>query len=291
MKRLIINADDLGMTAGINRGIERACREGVVRSATLMAAGAAFDDAVAVAQRTPELSIGCHVVLIGGRPILPPTQAPSLAPAGEFRPGIAAFTQAAVFGKLNASEIRAEVEAQIQKLQRAGVTLTHVDSHKHTHIFPAVLRPLLEAARDCGIRAVRNPFTPVRLLAAQLLRPSRFARGSKVMLLSAFRASFGRELRRTGMRSPDGSFGIVATGSLGAATLARIAAAIPEGTWELVTHPGYNDAELERLPTRLRQSRDVELELLCSPETRKALEQHGVTVISYREFLESSSVR
>ena len=278
------------MTAGINRGIERACREGLVRSATLMAAGAAFDDAVAVAQRTPALSVGCHVVLTGGEPVLPPAQLASLASGGQFRAGIAAFAQAAIFGKLNANEIRAEVEAQIHKLQRAGRALTHVDTHKHTHLFPAVLRPLLEAARDCGIRAVRNPFTPVRLLATQLLRGN-FTRSSKVMMLAFFRASFGRELRRSGMRAPDGSFGIIATGSLNAATLARIAAAIPEGTWELVTHPGYNDAELERLPTRLRQSRDLELALLCSPETRHEFERQRVEIISYLEFLESSAVR
>ena len=100
-------------------------------------------------------------------------------------------------------------------------------------------------------------------------------------------SDFERELKRTGMRAPDGAFGIVSTGSLNSNTFAAIAAAIPDGTWELVCHPGYADAALDQVATRLRKSRELELALLCSEDARKSLEQHGVQVISYREFLET----
>ncbi len=278
------------MTAGINRGIEQACRDGLVRSTTLMAAGAAFDDAVAVAKRNPALDVGCHVVLIGGQPLLPIEQVASLGRADgnrppAFRAGIVGFGRAALTGKIDGREVHAEAAAQIEKLQRAGLALSHVDTHKHTHIFPAVLRPLLEAASDCGIGAVRSPFTPLRLLAAQLFRLRQWSRSTQVALLRLFHGEFARELKRTGMRSPDGSFGIVSTGSLNARAFAAIAAAVPEGTWELVCHPGYADAALRQVATRLRESRESELELLCSASARASLERNGIEVISYRDFL------
>jgi hopanoid biosynthesis associated protein HpnK len=296
VRRLIINADDFAMTAGINRGIEQACRGGLVRSTTLMASGAAFDDAVAVARRTPSLDVGCHIVLIGGKPILPAIQLPSLVAqvgggnkndSAQFRSSMIHFGRAAVGGKLAAEEIKAEVRAQILRLQDAGIWLSHVDTHKHTHIFPAVLAPLLEAARDCGIRAIRSPFTPLRLLAAQLFRLRQWSRSTQVALLRVFHGDFERELKRTGVRAPDGAFGIVSTGSLTSATFGAIAAAIPEGTWELICHPGYSDAALDQVATRLRKSRETELEVLCSEQARESLARHGVEIISYRDFLET----
>jgi hopanoid biosynthesis associated protein HpnK len=291
VKRLIINADDFGMTAGINRGIAHASREGLVRSSTLMASGAAFDDAVRTVKGM-DLDVGCHVVLVGGSPLLDGAEVRSLASSNgnvpaRFRSSIVALGVAALRGKLNTAELYREIAAQIHKLQTAGLTLSHVDTHKHAHIFPAVLRPLLEAARDSGIRAVRSPFAPFRVLAAQLLGPRDWRRGGQVALLRAFHRDFQRELQRTGVRAPDGAFGIVATGSLNSATFEAIAAAIPEGTWELVCHPGYVDAELDRVATRLRRSRETELDLLCSPQARGALERHQVDVISYRDFLGS----
>ena len=292
MRRLIINADDFAMTAGINRGIERACCDGLVRSTTFMASGAAFDDAVAVSRRTPQLDVGCHIVLIGGEPLLPAGQLPSLMSqngngAESFRSSIVDLGRAAMLGKLAPREIQAEAAEQIGKLQRVGLSLSHIDTHKHTHIFPAVLRPLLEVARDCGIRAIRSPFTPLRLIAAQVFRLKQWNRSTQVALLRMFHRDFERELKRTGMRAPHGSFGIVSTGSLNSTTFAAIAAAVPEGMWELVCHPGYADAALDRIATRLRKSREIELELLCSEGARKSLAHHGVQVISYRDFLES----
>src|SRR6202050_436467 len=167
MRRLIVNADDFGFTAGVNRGIVEAHSRGVVTSSTLMANGRAFSDAVQLAGTVPQLSVGCHVVLIDGRPLLDPKTIPSLVDQDEgttrFRDGMGAFAVRALAGRLDPGEIEAEATAQIRKLQAAGIVVSHLDTHKHTHILPRVLRPLLRAASACGVRAMRNPFGPVHV--------------------------------------------------------------------------------------------------------------------------------
>lgn len=285
MPRLIVNADDFGLTAGVNRAIVEAHSRGVVTSATLMANSRAFEEAVRLAQVQPRLSVGCHVVLVDGEPVLPAGRIPSLLDGGRprFRRSLADFALAAVRGRLKEDEIEAEATAQIGKLQQAGLAVTHVDTHKHAHMFPAVLRPLLRAARACGVRAVRNPFAPVKPLAAAhlLRRPQLWARYSEVKMLRHWAAGFRRAVEAAGMATPDGTLGIVVTGKLDAELYAAIIASIPEGTWEFVCHPGYDNAELRQVRTRLRASRVRELKLLTSEAARQAIAARGVELISY----------
>ena len=178
MRRLIINADDFGLTAGVNRAIIEAHRRGVVSSATLMAGGGAFAEAAQFAQGLPKLSVGCHVVLVDGTPLLPADQVSTLLGGGngnaEFRRGLGEFASAALRRRIDPAQVEAEATAQMRQLQAAGITLSHFDTHKHAHMFAAILRPLLRAARACGVPAVRNPFAPVKPLAfAHLLRRPR----------------------------------------------------------------------------------------------------------------------
>jgi len=285
-RRLIINADDFGLTGGVNRAIVEAHARGVVTSATLMATGAAFDDAIARAKENPRLSVGCHVLLVDGTPASRAAALPSLVNGDQFQNSLARFAHAALRGRLNASEITVEVVAQIHKLQRAGVEVSHVDTHKHTHMFPAVLRPLLEAARQCGVRAVRNPFAPLKPLAWAHLarRPRLWTRYSEVRALRGFFAGFRRTVAEMGMRTTDGSFGVLGTGALDEKLFASICGCIPEGTWEFVCHPGYNDAALSGVRTRLRASREAESKILTSADAKQTLERHGIEPISYREL-------
>lgn len=259
MTRLIVNADDFGMTAGINRAVLELHNAGVLTSATLMARAAATEEAIGMAQATPSLGVGCHVVLVDGEPVsaLPST----LAPAGSFHPTLGAFLRALFTGNMREGDIEIEARAQIQFLQSRGVKLTHIDAHKHTHMFPRVLRPLLRAAKSCGIRAVRNPFEPQWSIAATPGAP--FVRRAEVRLLRFFEASFRRTVAEEGFVTADGAIGVLATGTLDAATVASLLRRVPgSGTYELVTHPGYNDADLARVRTRLRQSRNTEREAL-----------------------------
>ena len=290
MRRLIVNADDFGFTAGINRAIVEAHSRGIVTSSTLMANGPAFEDAARLTASVPRLSVGCHVVLIDGAPVLDAELLPSIttstSSSSRFRDGLKSFAARALAGRLNPHEIEIEVSAQIRKLQSAGVSVSHVDTHKHTHLFPAVLRPLLRAARACGVRAIRNPFGPSKPLksSALLARPGLWTRYAEVRVLRALSAKFRDAAKREGFVAPDGALGIVVTGALDEKLFRGIAAIIPEGTWEFVCHPGYNDADLTAAQTRLRQSRETELRVLTMPEARQLLLDQGIALISYRDL-------
>jgi hopanoid biosynthesis associated protein HpnK len=287
VRRLIVNADDFGFTSGVNRAIVDAHLHGVVTSSTLMANGPAFDAATQLAKTTPSLSIGCHVVLIDGQPVLAPQQLPSLTRAARFRDGLINFAARAITGYMDADEITAEATAQIRKIQSAGIAVSHIDTHKHTHLFPRVLRPLLRAAKDCGVRALRNPFGPrLPLRSSHLLaRPGLWARYAELRVLGGFAGKFRQAVDRDGFVTPDGTLGIVVTGVLDETLFHAIARSIPQGTWEFVCHPGYNDRDLQSAETRLRESREVELRVLTLPAARKVLQQEGIELVSYRDLV------
>jgi hopanoid biosynthesis associated protein HpnK len=287
VRRLIINADDFGFTSGVNRAILEAHTRGVVTSSTLMAKGQAFEEAAEFARSLPQLSVGCHVVLIDGAPVLDPSAIPTLVQAGRFRDGLKSFAARALSGRTKEDEVTAEASAQIRKIQAAGISVSHIDTHKHTHLFPKILRPLLRAARECGVRAIRNPFGPrFPLRSSHLLRrPNLWKRYAEVRVLSRFANRFREPIDREGFICPDGTLGIEVTGTLDETLFHAIASSIPEGTWEFVCHPGYNDADLTAAKTRLRESREIELRVLTLPTARALLQQQGVQLISYRDLL------
>lgn len=290
MRRLIINADDFGLTNGINRAIVEAHARGIVTSATLMANGAALDAATELVASHSNLSVGCHVVLVDGKPILAPEKIATLVEnkgsEKQLRQKLGGLAANALLGRLDPAHIEAEATAQIRLLQEKGISVTHFDTHKHTHIFPPVLRPLLRAAKACGIGALRNPFGPRLPLSLRALRqrPNLWKRFLEVRVLSNFASSFRRTVAQFGLRTPDGSFGVVSTGALDSELFAAIVNCIPDGTWEFVCHPGYNDSELAGVRTRLRESRPKELEVLTSAAAREALDRRGIQLISYREL-------
>jgi predicted glycoside hydrolase/deacetylase ChbG (UPF0249 family) len=295
VRRLIINADDFGLTSGINRAIFAAQDRGIVTSATLMANAGAFDEATALARSMAEsggrFGVGCHVVLLDGEPLLPANRVSSLLQpgtrnGGRFRESLNQFVVASFRHKLKPEEIEAEATAQMERIRRAGVQISHFDTHKHAHMFPAVLRPLLRAARACNVTAVRNPFGQVWPLPLSSLVRTRQAwkRLAQLNVLRGLASQFGREVTAHGLRTTDGSLGVLVTGVLDLKLFSAIVENIPEGTWEFVTHPGYNDADLAQVRTRLRQSREQEFRLLTSPEAKELLRQQGIDLISYRQL-------
>lgn len=282
MRRLIVNADDFGLTTGVNRGIVQSHQDGIVTSTTLMACSKRFSEAVTAAKDLPRLSVGCHVVLVDGEPTSDPPQIPSLVSEGstpQFRVSLMNFAALAASGRLDEYQIEAEITAQIQKLQSVGVVVSHLDSHKHTHMFPVVLRGMLRAAKKCGVRAIRNPFEP--LVFAKL---ARWKRQFQLRMMSSFRRNFRRALQDAGMATPDGCIGVAVTGGLNQETFRQLIESLPEGTWEFVSHPGYNDRELDAVRTRLRESREKELAILISDTSKKVLQREQVQLISYREL-------
>ncbi|HET7442593.1 MAG TPA: ChbG/HpnK family deacetylase [Terriglobales bacterium] len=289
MRRLIINADDFGLTSGINRGIIEAHQHGIVTSTTLMANGPAFGAAVVKAAALPSLAVGCHVVLLDGKPLVPATEIGSLVMGASnglnFPNGLAGFAARALAGRINPEQVETEAAAQFRKIQAAGISISHFDSHKHTHMFPAILRPLLKAARACGVSAVRNPFPPLSEmpLAVLLSRARLWKRYAQLKFLRRFASDFQQDVKEAGLFTPDGTIGIAVTGSLDEELFRLIVKSLPEGTWEFVCHPGYHDAELEGMRTRLKASRARELEVLSSPETQDLLARERIQLISFRD--------
>jgi predicted glycoside hydrolase/deacetylase ChbG (UPF0249 family) len=236
----------------------------VLTSATLMARAAGTEEAIEIGRATPSLGVGCHVVLVDGEPALSAQELPTLVDprTGRLHPTLGAFLKRLFSWRIRSFEIEAEAAAQIELLQNRGLRLTHIDTHKHTHMFPAVLRPVLRAAKAAGIRAVRNPFEPVWSRNATTGAP--WIRRAEVRLLRLLETAFRRIVAEEGFITTDGAIGVLATGTLSAATVNSLIGKMPAGTWELVTHPGYNDADLARAHTRLLASRETERQALLS---------------------------
>lgn len=294
VRQLIVNADDFGLTSGVNRAIVETHRDGIVSSATLMANGAAFGDAVKAAHSSPSLSVGCHVVLVDGAPVSPPGALDTLlairsAEPEKFYGSLSAFAARATLGGFDRDQLVEEITAQIRKIQAAGVDVTHLDSHKHAHVFPEIIAAMLRAARICGVRAIRNPFVPVKAIKAKQFSGNRtlLKRYGQVRMLHAFARQFRLQVQRAGLRAPDGVIGVIETGLLDDALLRQALTSLPQGTWELVCHPGYVDGDLRESRTRLIETREQERTLLTSPELKEFLAKEKIKVIGYREFADS----
>jgi predicted glycoside hydrolase/deacetylase ChbG (UPF0249 family) len=285
--RLILNADDFGLTCGINRAIAELHALGALTSATLMANGPAFDDAVAIAHAHPTLGVGCHIVLTDGIPVSPPHTIPTLlGPDGKsFRPSLPAFLIAVLRGKISETDIAREAQAQIARLQQHGIAITHIDTHKHTHILPRVARPLLAAAEHAGIPAIRNPFEQPWSLA---LGKSSLLRRLQLRIIHHLRPRFLAlpQIRNGRVITTDGTLGISATGHLNTTTLSATLDAMPDGLWELVCHPGYNDRDLDAITTRLRSTREIEISALTAAfagTSKQLAHPPRLQLINYRE--------
>lgn len=286
MKELILNADDFGYTRGINAAILRAHREGVLTSATLMANGPAFDDAVETARTCPNLGVGCHLVLVGGNSVAKPQEIPTLAKQdGRLPESLALFVARVTSGAIKTDDIATELRAQVAKIRRAGIDPTHMDSHKHTYAHPKIFGVVARMAQELGIRSVRNPFERLgdswtsarrgRVLGIQLV-------ASAAARLSSHQ--FFNTLRKYDLRAPDHFLGLAVTGHLGPIELRETVRTLPEGTTEIMLHPGYCDADLEATGTRLKSERENELQALLDPEVKRLIEQENVRRITFREL-------
>jgi predicted glycoside hydrolase/deacetylase ChbG (UPF0249 family) len=274
-----VNADDFGLTAGVNRAIAELHEAGLLTSTTLMARSGATEEAIAMARARTTLGVGCHIVLADGEPVLPVSEIGSLVDkkTGHFPASLPRFVRRLLTRRIHAAEIEAEARAQIEFLQSKGVRLTHIDTHKHTHMFPTVLRAVLRAGRACGIGAVRNPFEPAWAIAATRCAP--WVRVAEVSALRWLEPVCRKIIKEEGFVTTDGTIAMAGTGVLNPVVVREMLNAATHGTWELVTHPGYNDADLALVRTRLRASRDVEREAL---ETLREFKE--VRRVSYAEL-------
>jgi chitin disaccharide deacetylase len=278
-KQLILNADDFGLTRGVNEGILRAHREGILTSATLMANAGAFDHAVEFALATPSLGVGCHLVLIGGLSVAAPKDIPSLVDAqGRLPSSLPAFVARVSTGTIRRADIERELRAQIAKIRAAGIVPTHFDTHKHTHAHPRVLEALGRVAQEAGIHRIRKPI--------ERLRHSWSGRAptAQVVAASATRTvtlKFRALARKYGLHSPQNFLGLASTGGLGPGVLRRLIDSLPEGQTEIMLHPGICDADLAATGSRLQQQRELEMNALLDPQVKQSIVANGIQLITF----------
>ena len=287
MKNLIVNADDLGWTEGVNRGIAEAHRNGIVTSASLLANGAAFDSGLTLARSTPGLGVGVHLNLTDGAPVAPRELVASLLnEAAEFEGGPEALLLRIAKRDVALTEVEQEWEAQIEKVFEAGIRPTHLDGHKHVHMLPGLLEIALRLAKRHNIAAMRVAHEESSLRAALsagdelhatvVLKQGVQARGLKLLARDA-----REQAERAGISTSDYFCGIAQTGEMTKEGVARLLRSLPDGTTELMCHPGYADQDLQNTATRLQESRQTELEILTDVEIRNLVASQGIRLIDY----------
>jgi predicted glycoside hydrolase/deacetylase ChbG (UPF0249 family) len=287
IKNLIVNADDLAWAEGVNRGIGESHRNGIVTSATILANGAAFASAVELVKATPSLGVGVHLNLSDGRPVSPPASVASLVnPRGEFAGGSEALLLRIARRNLRLKEVEIEWEAQIQKVLGAGIHPTHLDGHKHVHMLPGMFEIALRLAKRNAIPAVRISHEGSSLRAALSTGekqnvPLVMKQGVQARVLKLL-ARDARALAETaGIATTDYFCGIAQTGELTVEGMKRLLQNLPEGTTEMMCHPGFMDRGLEESATRLQDSREVEVLILTSPDIRNLVASQGIRLIDY----------
>jgi chitin disaccharide deacetylase len=287
MKDVILNADDFGLTPGVNEGIIRAHRDGILTSTTLMATAPAFDAAVDLAKENPRLGVGCHLVLCGGIAVTSPHKIPSLVDSiGRLPESLASFVVRVTSGRIRTADIEMELRAQIEKIRNAGLEPTHVDTHKHTHVHPRVMGIVARVATDLGIKKIRNPVEDLsdsfRTTSGEGI--ARFKDIAAAAAVRSVESQFQSIARRYGLRSPDHFLGLAATGRLDAVNLHSIIDALPDGSTEIMLHPGIWDSDLEGAGSRLQRHRETEMKALMASDVIYAAKVDGVRLISYREL-------
>jgi chitin disaccharide deacetylase len=289
MRNLIVNADDLGWTQGVNRGIAEAHRNGIVTSTSLLANGCAFEAGVRTARELPRLGVGVHLNLSDGKPVAPAEQVKSLLDEdGNFSGGPETLLLRLTAKNLETKEVEKEWNAQIEKIRAAGIRPTHLDGHKHVQMLPGLFAMALRLAKRHEIGAVRVAHEASSLRAALTsggeptgvtLKQGVQARGLKL---------FARDARamteRAAIATADYFCGIAQTGVLTRKGVQQLLAILPEGTTELMCHPGYADADLENSATRLQKSRQTEVGILTDNEIRKSIATLGIRLINYGEI-------
>ncbi len=264
-RTLVVNADDLGLTPGVNRGIFDAHDRGILTSASLMAAAPATADAIRGLDSRPALGVGVHLTLVDGAPILPPEQVPSLVEAdGRFRPSWKPFILACLMGRVAMDDVDRELTTQVERVVSHGIRPTHLDAHKHVHAYPPIFAIVAGIAARFGIPVVRVPYEGT--LADLPLLPWTQRDYDIAAAL--------------GIRAPQFA-GRALTGAMTAPALQSTLRRLPSGHAELMVHPGYVDDALRALRTRLLTSRAQEVALLCSSATINALVEERIRLVRH----------
>ena len=281
MKRLIVNADDFGLHSEVNHGIIEGYRRGCLRSTSFMAGGRAAEEAAALARENPDLGVGLHLTFVAERPVLPPEKIPSLVDDDGFLwADHMVFIKRFIAGKISLAEVRAECEAQFLRAKALGLSLSHIDSHQHLHVLPKIRTIVLALAKQYGVHKIRLPGEAYFFTGgypAPLFR--HVAKAGLTFLARAGRPLF----RDAGVLTPAHFFGMLAGGHMLPAHFLAVLRALPEGTSEIMVHPGRDDKTLDDIYHWKYHWRE-ELAAITSSEAMAYIEAHRIQLISYKEL-------
>jgi hopanoid biosynthesis associated protein HpnK len=284
VRRLIVTGDDFGLAVPVNEAVEAAHRDGILAAASLMVGGDAVTDAVERARRLPALRVGLHVVLVEGRPVLPPASVPDLVGAdGEFRRNLTAAGFRFFFQPGIRRQIEAEVRAQFEAFRQTGLRLDHANSHNHMHLHPTVLRIILRVGRSYGLDAMRVPYEPP-LAAWRASRRGGVAKTVAGLALVPWTGLLRRRLRQARIKANDFVFGMSDSGGMDEVRLLALLGQVPrDGVTEIYFH-----AATRRCPQIDRTMRgyrhEDELAALTSPRVRDELVRRGLVPIGFGDL-------
>jgi len=290
MKQLIVNADDFGLTEDVNRGIIVAHRDGILTSASLLANGSAFQQAVSFSRKLVQLSVGVHLNLSQGNPVSPANRIFSLVnKQGQLHLGPLNLWMRILTKRLSLEHIHTECRAQILKVLEAGVAPTHLDGHLHFHLLPQLSPVLIRLAREFGIRHVRCPTEDLAITLPLIWRISGNSLAALKRSLIAYGvSSFAERLRAyllaVGITCPNAFFGLAHTGFLDTIALKDLIAKVPDGTTELMCHPGYDSSELKSFGGSLTREREVELLAFTAPDVKDRIRNLGIRLVNFRDW-------
>jgi chitin disaccharide deacetylase len=272
IRKLIVSGDDLGLHEAINRGVLEAHEEGIVTSASIVPCGRAFDHACRLVEKRRKLGLGIQLTLVNERPLLGPEVLKTLAPRGQLPRGYRQLFFGLVKGRIDPEEIELELDAQIQRVMKAGLVVSHLSSHQHTHFFPQIRRTLFRLAEHYALRGVR---------AGGRVVP---ARTKFSLFLAPLAKNLQRAARSRGLVTPDTLWLLSPSGRVTGAALVAGIPRLPEGVTELVVHPGADQKALEREYPAWGFKWQQELAAIKATDVRDMLSRHNVQLTRYSEI-------
>lgn len=282
MKKVIINADDFGLVRGVNEGIIKAYREGILTSTTLMANMPGFDQAVEMAGANPDLGVGVHLNILRGQPLSPAEKVSSLLSREKsFLPSVSSLFRRIALRRVNYDEVEREFRAQVERVQGAGVSPSHIDSEKHIHLIRPLFRSVLKLAKEYRIDRVR--FIEERCVSL------RFGQMFKSMFIALSSASLKKRMARETIRSPDWFYGVCDSGRITATKLQEILNKTKEGVTEIMVHPGFITQEMIELEKRIgpyyiNKYREKELNALLDASLPGIIADLGIHLINFNHL-------
>jgi len=283
-RTLIVTGDDLGLSVSVNEAVENAHRQGFLSAASLMVGAKAAGDAVERARGLPLLGVGLHLTLLDGRPVLPPEEIPDLVgldgrfPSDPFRFGVALYSSQAMQRQANA-----EIEAQFERFSATGLTMDHINGHKHFHLHPVVSRAIARMAPRFDRPPVRVPLEPFGP-SFRANRNRAFGRLASWLFYYVQTRRIRRELTASSIPSNDYVFGIYDSGAMTEDRVLRLLDQLPGGVSEIYCHPATRRCEGPDNAPSSYQSEN-ELAALLSPEVKKKMAAQGLRTSSYRAAL------